>query len=589
MARSFEWWRERLDGVEEQPDGSIKALCPAHADQNPSLHVSKGDNGSALVHCFTGCEYEDIVAAVDELPHVSVNFVRGSSSPDVKEKEQSPPARTEDFAKEKQLPLQALRKEGLGEHVILRFPDGASKLRTVDGKYVWCNGGSVKTHPLWPRPDSELPETVYFFEGETDALTARTILALPAFAITGGASTRFTVNHYRALIWRGVKHVVLCGDGDPPGQEWMRVETATVQASGLEVSTIELAEFYDPFGEGQKDLNELWLTCRDADDLRAELDAHTVRHRAKRPLLLSDVRELATEEPVWLVQDLISPSEKGLFHGIEKSYKTWVTLDLARAVTTGETFLGYEGWNVPQPCPVLLIEEEGHEIKFAQRVEAVFRGCDDAPFYLWHRHGFKLTDPAMVEALLEYVDEHDIALVQLDPFQRMKPGVEENSVKEMSLVWDAINRIVNQTRAAVWLVHHDNREGSYRGSSLTGGEPDFLLHVNVPQRGELAFDLVGRDVAFVDDGLLTVSFDHPARMHYEGFQVTISAGEATYQKVVALLDDEWRGTAYFADRLELGRKAVREVLNKAVSRGVAETKREGEHTTAPQFWRRTRQ
>jgi hypothetical protein len=40
------------------------AKCPAHDDRTPSLSVSDGENGRALIHCFAGCEARDIIAAL---------------------------------------------------------------------------------------------------------------------------------------------------------------------------------------------------------------------------------------------------------------------------------------------------------------------------------------------------------------------------------------------------------------------------------------------------------------------------------------------------------------------------------------------
>ncbi len=40
------------------------ALCPAHEDRNPSLSVSEGADGCALVKCHAGCSTEQIVAAI---------------------------------------------------------------------------------------------------------------------------------------------------------------------------------------------------------------------------------------------------------------------------------------------------------------------------------------------------------------------------------------------------------------------------------------------------------------------------------------------------------------------------------------------
>ncbi len=53
---------ERLSGV--TPIGnSWKALCPAHADQRPSLNIKPGYRG-ILLKCWAGCSLRDIVSAI---------------------------------------------------------------------------------------------------------------------------------------------------------------------------------------------------------------------------------------------------------------------------------------------------------------------------------------------------------------------------------------------------------------------------------------------------------------------------------------------------------------------------------------------
>ncbi len=43
---------------------SYMAKCPAHDDQSPSLSVSEGTDGRALVYCFGGCKTEQVVSAL---------------------------------------------------------------------------------------------------------------------------------------------------------------------------------------------------------------------------------------------------------------------------------------------------------------------------------------------------------------------------------------------------------------------------------------------------------------------------------------------------------------------------------------------
>jgi hypothetical protein len=53
---------KRLHGVQRRGDGCM-ALCPAHADKNPSLSLREG-NGRVLLHCFSGCSPEAVCAAL---------------------------------------------------------------------------------------------------------------------------------------------------------------------------------------------------------------------------------------------------------------------------------------------------------------------------------------------------------------------------------------------------------------------------------------------------------------------------------------------------------------------------------------------
>jgi hypothetical protein len=45
-------------------DHSFMACCPAHEDRTPSLHVSEGKDGRALLHCHAGCETADVLKAL---------------------------------------------------------------------------------------------------------------------------------------------------------------------------------------------------------------------------------------------------------------------------------------------------------------------------------------------------------------------------------------------------------------------------------------------------------------------------------------------------------------------------------------------
>lgn len=54
---------DRLQGVKQHGERYV-ACCPAHQDNSPSLSLSRGKDGRALVHCYAGCETRDVLAAV---------------------------------------------------------------------------------------------------------------------------------------------------------------------------------------------------------------------------------------------------------------------------------------------------------------------------------------------------------------------------------------------------------------------------------------------------------------------------------------------------------------------------------------------
>lgn len=53
-------------GSEPRPSrGGWLAHCPAHEDRKPSLYVSEGGDGRALVLCRAGCPVGDVLAQID--------------------------------------------------------------------------------------------------------------------------------------------------------------------------------------------------------------------------------------------------------------------------------------------------------------------------------------------------------------------------------------------------------------------------------------------------------------------------------------------------------------------------------------------
>lgn len=54
----------RLEKVKRTGNGTWLACCPSHADKTPSLTVRELEDERVLVHCFAGCDVEQVLGAV---------------------------------------------------------------------------------------------------------------------------------------------------------------------------------------------------------------------------------------------------------------------------------------------------------------------------------------------------------------------------------------------------------------------------------------------------------------------------------------------------------------------------------------------
>jgi hypothetical protein len=55
----------RLEKVKQTNPQSWIARCPAHTDKSPSLSIRELQDGKVLIHCFSGCDIQAIVSAIE--------------------------------------------------------------------------------------------------------------------------------------------------------------------------------------------------------------------------------------------------------------------------------------------------------------------------------------------------------------------------------------------------------------------------------------------------------------------------------------------------------------------------------------------
>jgi len=194
----------------KQNGNGWSARCPAHEDRRPSLSVSEGDDGRALVWCHAGCTVESICDAAGLRVADLMNGDSSTTSTQpakTREKRQysrqpnSKPATAYPTEKAAIATLECKhgKRSALwtynDEHsnpvgVIVRWDkSGGKDIRPVARRGdKWVIGGMVEPRPLYRLPDLAGADRVYITEGEKAAEAARSI-GLTATTSSHGAES----------------------------------------------------------------------------------------------------------------------------------------------------------------------------------------------------------------------------------------------------------------------------------------------------------------------------------------------------------------------------------------------------------------
>ena len=198
--------------IKSETGGTYAAICPAHEDSDPSLHISQGDKG-IVCHCKTGCTTEQIVTAIglklaDLFDNPLPNVEGGKKIRD------KGGLTVGNLARNKGFPIAYLEGWGLtnstldkdkGDYIIrwkeVRIPyhreDGSNarprRRMSLDGKRKFCWGGT-KDDAMAPYGLQNLQlardlKALVLVEGESDVWSLHfhgyPVLGLPGAKCTG--------------------------------------------------------------------------------------------------------------------------------------------------------------------------------------------------------------------------------------------------------------------------------------------------------------------------------------------------------------------------------------------------------------------
>jgi predicted transcriptional regulator len=484
---TIDWLKERVEGWEGS-GGQYACWCPCHDDYGTSVKggsITVRPNGKILYKCHSpqcGATLTDVVkvfgddyeAPEDDAPPVTITSVKGKTGLQW----------WAEYTQVKAAIWEDLGCYNHGEGIAFHFTDSpVIKTRNppAHAKDFHFVPRGATASPLWPTPGDDLPEHISITEGESDCGTTYAAGLPMGFSLTKGSDTPLSTETFLALSRRGVQEITFYADSDSPGEKIRAEVTRHAIEANLGVSVCDLTLVTDPFFP-YKDINSLWKAT-DSEQFHELIERATYQVKKSMPFMdVVAMKERRKIERRWIINGLLSPGDKAMIWGPPKAYKTWMTLDLVRALTRQTPFLKRGEWVADKPHKVLLVEEEGNIDGLMERVSRLNLEDDD-PFMLIHKQGVAFTNPDSISYLVSICREYEIDVLILDPLQRMIPGVNENDSAETGVVWDEITRMQRLCEdLAVVIVHHANKSDtsgwmSSRGASRHGGEVDLGIEV----------------------------------------------------------------------------------------------------------------
>jgi RecA-family ATPase len=214
-------------------------------------------------------------------------------------------------------------------------------------------------------------------------------------------------------------------------------------------------------------------------------------------------------DPPQLIEGILFQGAKMIIAGPSKSRKTWNLTDLAIAVSLGAPWCGFP----TKASTVLYVNLEIAKFSYRKRIRMICNGRGFEPaslsrFHVWNRRGKENEIVGLASQLRAMTARTGADLLIIDPIYKTYGDREENSNTEMAQVLNELEKLAQDTGAAVLIAAHfpkgnlSGRDAIDRvaGASVFGRDPDALL-IMTPHEQADAFTVtpVLRDLPSPDE------------------------------------------------------------------------------------------
>jgi putative DNA primase/helicase len=416
-----------------------QALCPAHADKNPSLSIHSRDN-KILLHCHAGCSQEAVLAALGiEARELSLDASDGKAQV---------VAEYPYMDEHSGLLFQVVRLEP--KSFRQRRPDG-------QGGWIWNLSGTRRV--LYRLPEVLNAKSVLVCEGEKDCDTARG-LGLVATSNPGGAG-KWREEYGESL--RG-KRVVVIADADEPGRTHAQQVAISLHLRAESMKVLELP--------GAKDLSE-WVGRGGTRETLLE----TIRNapewkppsQATNGFALTHLADLLARPDIpveYVVENFLVAGTVSCAAAKPKVGKSTFARNLCLCVSRGEDFLGLK--TKQGECIYLALEEREEDLKNDFRA----MGADGSePIFI---HAAAAPGEG-IAAVCDLVRQRRPVLVVIDPLFRLARIRDEKAYAETYAALGPLIDVAHEAGTHLLLTHHAGKSAkadaidSPLGSTAIGG------------------------------------------------------------------------------------------------------------------------
>lgn len=448
--------RARLEArscsVAQDRGHAFEAQCPAHEDRNPSLSVSTGREGKALVKCHAGCRTEDVLS---ELGLTAAELFPEDSRP-----------ADDGWTVE----AEYVYHDAGGREIfkVVRFTGKRFRQqRRTPGGWEW--GMEGVTRQLFQLPKvlaaKERGDYIFLTEGEKDALAVQGA-GYCATTMPGGAG-KWERQYTEALT--GAKVIILADDDDPGRQHaasvWRelagraRGPWVRLPAEGCKDIADHLAAGHSLKGELREFAQLVDLPAAGPTNGRGRLAALTAAAFAARR---------GPERSLELLGPMFQRGMRTVVGAQTGEGKTTFALHAVHALVAREPFLGEERWRGRYDgARALVVDLEQGEETLKARLHDCGLADTERVDILWEPNGIALDkreeDRAMVR---DQIREGNYDLVLLDPLYQLHLG-SGNDEEVASATMRIIDGWAREFNCSIVIPMHARKPHPNAGRSFT--------------------------------------------------------------------------------------------------------------------------